>query len=32
MKKGYQSEADLFSYDELQAYLSEGVMVHQVNT
>jgi hypothetical protein len=32
MKKGYQSEADLFSYDGLQACLSEGVMVHQVNT
>ncbi len=32
MKKVYQSEADLFSYDGLQACLSEGVVVHQVNT
>jgi hypothetical protein len=29
MKKGYQSEADFFSYDGLQACVSEGAMVHK---
>ncbi len=32
MKKCYQPESDLFSYDGLQACLCDRVMVHQVNT